>query len=542
MGLSLSAGSQLLRRYPSSVGQGVRGGLVLGVAALIFATLPSLASADGPVRFAMVIGNSDYDMNHRIDPAHSRAAAAGFHFAPDLSAPAKDASRISRALRNSGFRVEQISNADAARLKAAMDNFHSIAARAGPSDELIFYFSGHSVQIEEALYLIPVAATLINDPRRGQSGPAYLYRDRAAGPLVPVTRLRPPDRPSSATGYNLIFLDSCRGNPWPDLAIRGIPVRNSPQPVPSGGKAGGLASRYMPAAGSGFPARPHGTILALAAAPGSDAFGEIDSSPFTDALLQYLGGPSDLMRILFRAGKRVSDETGGEQKPHFYFDPPTNPCFQGCPSEERGAFAANWITGAPQDAVQAARRATLAAANAESSAAALKATKPLEFELHYFGMQIVGGPEKPPPAIVHAENAIATYNVYEDHEIQYAGHFSNGVPDGGGVLDFNCAVVFLRARCPLHTYQLYRGLVSAGTPGGPGMLLDLVSGRQDFGDFAPVAREKDSPISEKPPALVLGIASYPDGRMEIGRFEGGELSEGLKIGQYRSGVVQISHH
>lgn len=480
-------------------------------------------AAQQPRRVAIVVGNSDYDGDGQLDPVQSRAAPKNFTYASDLTAPKRDLERVAKILAARGFEVHQAADQDAAGVETQIEKFNALAQQAKANDELIFYFSGHSVQIEETLYLIPVGAALIDDPRQGESGPTYAYREKVTKPLVGLTRFKLPARQAGATGYNLILLDSCRDNPWPDLAGRGIPL---------------AAGQYMLAAGSGLPARPRGTILALAAAPGSQAQGDPDSSPFTDALLTKLDKPGHLMTILFDAGQMVSDATGAEQLPHFYFDALPWPCFERCPPETTGTFLDADGAGLPDEALRAAKEAVASAVSAEAFAGSLNGSKPLTFDLHYYGMTVEGMPAKPPPAVVRQSSGVAVYSEYEVQDLRYAGQFVDGVPHGKGVLQFECAVVFLRARCPLSLYHRYRGTFRKGLPTGPGDLVGLVSGRHDYGIFSS-ERAEDSPVAEAPPALTVGISTFPDGRMEVGRFEKGLLRSGIRLGRYRRGTERL---
>ncbi|MBL4926770.1 caspase family protein [Tabrizicola sp. KVB23] len=221
--------------------------------ALAFAVSPVHA---GEGRVALVIGNEAYEN------------------APPLATPVRDAQDMARALRDLGFDVTVLTDANPDVFKAVLGAF---AAKAAGADTALFYYSGHAFQQGGLNRLVPVSARL--------DDPAKLADETLALNEI-ATAIRPKD------GQLLIFLDACRTNPLPD----------APQDA-------GLA-QYD--AGSG-------SFVAFATAPGQVAWdkgADGANSPFTGALLRHVAEPgqslSDLM-ILVR--NDVSDQTGGKQIP-----------------------------------------------------------------------------------------------------------------------------------------------------------------------------------------------------------------------------------
>ena len=76
-------------------------------------------------KLALVIGNSDYPK------------------AP-LKNPVNDAAAMATTLKQAGFDVTIVRNADLRRMRTAIDDF---AARLGPGSLGFFYFAGHGVQV-----------------------------------------------------------------------------------------------------------------------------------------------------------------------------------------------------------------------------------------------------------------------------------------------------------------------------------------------------------------------------------------------------------
>lgn len=228
--------------------------LLRGLMAMLALALAPAHAGEG--RVALVIGNEAYEN------------------APPLATPVRDAQDMARALRDLGFDVTVLTDANPDVFKAVLGAF---AAKAAGADTALFYYSGHAFQQGGVNRLVPVSARL-DDPAK-LSGETLALDEIAAA-------IRPRD------GQLLLFLDACRTNPLPE----------APQDA-------GLA-QYDAGTGS---------FVAFATAPGQVAWdkgADGENSPFTGALLRHIAEPgqslSDLM-ILVR--NDVSDQTGGKQIP-----------------------------------------------------------------------------------------------------------------------------------------------------------------------------------------------------------------------------------
>lgn len=228
--------------------------LLRGLMAMLALALAPAHAGEG--RVALVIGNEAYEN------------------APPLATPVRDAQDMARALRDLGFDVTVLTDANPDVFKAVLGAF---AAKAAGADTALFYYSGHAFQQGGVNRLVPVSARL--------DDPAKLADETLALNEIAAT-IRPRD------GQLLLFLDACRTNPLPE----------APQDA-------GLA-QYDAGTGS---------FVAFATAPGQVAWdkgADGENSPFTGALLRHITQPgqslSDLM-ILVR--NDVSDQTGGKQIP-----------------------------------------------------------------------------------------------------------------------------------------------------------------------------------------------------------------------------------
>jgi len=88
-------------------------------------------------------------------PAARKALLIGNAAYPSrtLKNPINDASDLEVALKKMGFVTTLLKDADYAAMYRGIDSFTEGLER---NDEVIFYFSGHGVQIADNNYLIPV--------------------------------------------------------------------------------------------------------------------------------------------------------------------------------------------------------------------------------------------------------------------------------------------------------------------------------------------------------------------------------------------------
>jgi formylglycine-generating enzyme required for sulfatase activity len=153
--------------------------LALALASLLWA-LPAQAA-----RLALVIGNDSYQ---QVSP---------------LKNAGNDAKLMASALRSAGFDVSDHFNLDRNRLYEAIDGFQR---RLGKGDEVVFYFSGHGVQVDNEPMLLPTDIQA-NDEKKLK---------REALPLLYVQDALKDARVS------LLVIDACRDNPFPKQGTRSI--------------------------------------------------------------------------------------------------------------------------------------------------------------------------------------------------------------------------------------------------------------------------------------------------------------------------------
>ncbi len=227
--------------------------LLLILLSLLFAMSPAEAK-----RVALVVGNSNYK---------------SFNVLPN---PVNDARLMEKALRESGFEVTLILDADQSQMKRAILDFGRTLRKG--VDASMFFYAGHGVQVKGENYLIPIDADLESEDEVGvQTIDVNAFLETME---------------SAKSPFNIIVLDACRNNPL--RAHRG------------GG--GGLAPVTA----------PKGSFVAYSTAPGKVALdGDgIADSPYTLALAQTLVIPGMKLEDVFKKTRElVLESTAGEQLP-----------------------------------------------------------------------------------------------------------------------------------------------------------------------------------------------------------------------------------
>ena len=132
-------------------------------------------------RVALVVAFSDY-------------SASGGAFS--LPGAKHDLQRVAIALDKAGFQVQSILDPDLAKLEIALKEF---ADRSAASDVAVLYTTGHGVEVEGTIYLLPGDYPL-------KQGSAMLK-----GWAVPLTTM---GSALHANRANLVFYGGCRNNPW----------------------------------------------------------------------------------------------------------------------------------------------------------------------------------------------------------------------------------------------------------------------------------------------------------------------------------------
>ncbi len=220
------------------------------------------AAAQSAGRFALVIGNSDYE---------------GI---ADLTNPVNDAADMAAALRRVGFEVDTLIDAELPEMEEAVVRLGR-RMEAMPSSLALFYYAGHGVQSSGENYLIPARTRIPSE--------AFLRSKALSSQAVLDTLSRSED------GLTLVFLDACRDNPfgWSRGGSRGLSV---------------------------VGVQPAGSIVMYATSAGSVALdGDGRNGIFTGELLKHIETPGlEIRDVLNRTGDAVRRATNGAQIPAIY--------------------------------------------------------------------------------------------------------------------------------------------------------------------------------------------------------------------------------
>ena len=222
--------------------------------AVVIGLAPS--SAQGADRVALVIGNGSYP----------RAL---------LRNPVNDVRAMSKALRQLGFEVIRLENADREAMEQGILRFtgHLTENTIG-----LVYYAGHGVQVKGRNYLIPVDARIDSERE---------VRLESVGVHTVLEELA-----FAGNRMNIVILDACRNNPF-ERRLRG--------------QSRGLAA--IDAA--------RGTLIAYATAPGSVAEdGDGANGLYTEELLSALQVPGLEVEEVFKQVRvHVAQRTNQRQVP-----------------------------------------------------------------------------------------------------------------------------------------------------------------------------------------------------------------------------------
>ena len=227
---------------------------LLALAVSLLPALPSFAATAH--RLALVIGNNAYSDGV-------------------LKNPINDARAMSATLRELGFEVRVLENADRMAMQRAVVDF---GRKLNENTVGLFYFAGHGMQVRGANYLIPVKAEITSEEEVEVEGLDVAYV---------MARMA-----TARNQFNIVILDACRNNPF---------------------------QRSFRSASNGLAAisAPTGTLIAYATAPGSVASdGDSANGIYTSELVKAIRQPGVSMEEAFKQARSgVIQRTQGRQTP-----------------------------------------------------------------------------------------------------------------------------------------------------------------------------------------------------------------------------------
>ena len=244
-----------------SYSQGVQGNNLVNIIPPVqhIPTKLLLAQNTDQPRYALVIGNSDYDKVGR------------------LKNPINDADDMGKALRDLDFDVIVVKDASLEEMEDALNDFYLKLRKGGIG---LFFYAGHGMQVGGENYLIPIDASLA---RRED----VRYETLPVGKVLSAME-------DARNDANFIILDACRHNPF----ARRWGSRSFTR---------GLAPQQ------GI----EGSIIAYATAPGDFADdGPGRNGTYTSHLLKHIKTPNISVEEMFkRVRQGVAQETRKDQIP-----------------------------------------------------------------------------------------------------------------------------------------------------------------------------------------------------------------------------------
>jgi uncharacterized caspase-like protein len=201
--------------------------LILAFVALL--ALPGTSNATAEDRFALVLGNSNYE---------------GVSALPN---PTQDAKAVKAMLEEANFEVDAALDLGQSDMLGAVRDFAGKLSDKGKDSVALIYFAGHGVQIDGENYLIPVDAKIT------QAEDVPLEAVRLADVMNLMSAV-----PSKT---KIVILDACRNDPFKQIAKsagKGLAIVNAPE----------------------------GSLVVYSTSPGAVAAdGEGDNSPFAAAFI-----------------------------------------------------------------------------------------------------------------------------------------------------------------------------------------------------------------------------------------------------------------
>lgn len=215
------------------------------------------AVESGSTRFALVIGNAEYQEAGRLD------------------CTAKDAETMAKMLSGCQFNVAERHDLTKKSLLAEVKKFAASLPEGGVA---FFYFSGHGVQSNGKNYLVPLDMKVSGDVAASSVELKVVFEALA----------------EAKTAINIVVLDCCRSH----VVVRG--------------KEGFAETAAPPNTVIAFATAPgHGALDGEPPGPG----------PYSAALARHLAQPGvEFFQALRKAGQDVRKETNGDQQPWFHSD------------------------------------------------------------------------------------------------------------------------------------------------------------------------------------------------------------------------------
>ncbi|SEH05311.1 caspase family protein [Candidatus Venteria ishoeyi] len=216
-------------------------------------------------RYAFVLGNSSYP-----------------EFGSYLENPIHDSNKLAHTLQEYGFKVETNTNLSQEQTLMKIDMFGELVS-VHPNSVVVFYYSGHGIQVNSENYLIPVDAQTQNPD------------------LNEMVRLSWILERISKAALKIIILDACRTNPFLDVKNVNDKILTSSGLIPFPNDSIKLSREAQ-----------NNLFIAYSASPGSFAN---DDGLYVDTLTKIIPKPQDFVDTFRQVSEIVKIKTQNNKPP-----------------------------------------------------------------------------------------------------------------------------------------------------------------------------------------------------------------------------------
>ncbi|MEM7426974.1 MAG: caspase family protein [Pseudomonadota bacterium] len=256
----------------------------------LVATCAASVSAWAEERFALVIGNANY-----------QGASA-------LANPIRDAEAVTELLHAADFDVTAALDLGQAEMRQAVSAFAAKVAQKGDDAVALVYFAGHGIQMDGANYLLPV------DVKVSRASDVALQAVRLSDVMDTISRIPAKTR--------IVILDACRNNPFETVlasADRGLARLDGSTGnlQPQGFLNKAIVPVKTVPQGLAVVTAPPGSLVVYSTSPGATAAdGRGTNSPFTAALVNAAKTPGAPIEAVLRDIRlSVHKSSEGKQTP-----------------------------------------------------------------------------------------------------------------------------------------------------------------------------------------------------------------------------------
>lgn len=180
-----------------------------------------MAQDSTPRRIALLIGNEDYNLNHRFDPEPSE------NYVSDLRNPCRDTELIKHQLAKYGFEIFDYCNVDRKTFDERRDSFSANLAKLPKGSIVFVYYSGHGIQFHGRMFTVPVLFQIDHEAVNAfQDKEQFKFFSRNANDVGDLLEKLTHDKNVAL----IVAFDNCRDNPVDEKVAynEAVSIRTAP--------------------------------------------------------------------------------------------------------------------------------------------------------------------------------------------------------------------------------------------------------------------------------------------------------------------------